>query len=84
MQDNPKPMTPMEIAEFIVMNTKDESNAIHGYTRFLSRLETTVTSKTENKDLINDLREIISDEQNHMNKLNQRFIQYTGIQPATD
>jgi rubrerythrin len=66
-----------DLAALLARNNADEQKAIDGY--FLA-----LTYPGLPKELADDLREIISDEMNHSEKLSKWVIKLTGVKPATD
>jgi rubrerythrin len=66
------------IAAEIAKNNSDEQGAIQGYYQFLSETEGLPPK------FLADIREIISDEMNHSEKLSYWVTYFTGIKPAKD
>jgi len=65
------------IAAEVAKNAAGEYEAIEGYLRLLN-------IQGMSKELADDIREIISDEMNHGEKLARWVIKLSGIQPAKD
>jgi len=65
------------IAAEVAKNAAGEYEAIEGYLRLLN-------IQGMSKELADDIREIISDEMNHGEKLARWVVKLTGIQPAKD
>ena len=65
------------IAAEVAKNAAGEYEAIEGYMRLLN-------IQGMSKELADDIREIISDEMNHGEKLARWIVKLSGIQPAKD
>jgi len=65
------------IAAELAKNNAGEQLAIEEYLRFLN-------IQGVPKELADDIREIISDEMNHSEKLSRWMVKLSGIQPAKD
>ena len=77
------------IALLMALNNKAEQEAIYDYTEALNALESIKTKfvgsdRVEMQELVNSIKEIISDELNHAQKLTQYYELITGIKPAKD
>ncbi|MDR0975672.1 MAG: hypothetical protein LBM01_01775 [Christensenellaceae bacterium] len=73
-------MTINEICAEIAKNNKGEQDAIEGYYRLISELE----SNSVPYEFIKQIEEIISDEMNHSEKLSNWATRLSNIQPAKD
>lgn len=67
------------VASQIALNINGEADAIDGYEKLIPWLE-----KYNDTDSIGHVREIISDEKQHMELLNMILKKYDGINPAKD
>lgn len=65
----------MQIASLISKNNEGELDAIEGYQELLSFIG------DEDKEAVEIIEEIISDEKNHIEKLNQLMLKYDSIEP---
>lgn len=68
----------MQIASLISKNNEGEQDAIEGYQELLSVIG------DEDKEAVDIINEIISDEKNHSEKLNKLAEKYDGIEPNKD
>ena len=68
-----------QIASLIAKNNAGEQDAISDYYKLISD-----TTPGLPQRFYDDIREIISDEMNHSQKLSHWVIQLTGVQPAKD
>lgn len=66
-----------DIAAILAHNNAGESTAIEGYYQVLALSGLP-------KELYDDIKEIISDEMNHEQRLNKWITKISGIKPATD
>lgn len=67
-------MTKLEIAALLSQNNKGEQDAIDGYFRLLNE-------PCLPKELYDDIKEIISDEMNHSQKLSYWATKISGVKP---
>lgn len=69
----------MNVKELCAKNIADEAEAIEGYYPLLEELE-----EQKDDEAIAMIKEIISDEKNHMNLLQAIMLRYDGIKIASD
>jgi rubrerythrin len=67
------------VASQIALNAEGEHDAIEGYEKLIPWLE-----KYDDQESIGHIREIISDEKNHLELLTNILKKYDGIEPAKD
>jgi len=77
------------MARLMALNNKAEQDAIHEYTETLSALDAVKENykgaeRVLVQGIINSIKEIISDELNHAQKLTNYYKLLTGITPAKD
>ena len=70
-------LTTSDIAAILSQNNAGEATAIDGYYQILAM-------QGLPKELYDDIKEIISDEMNHEQKLHNWIVKLTGVQPAKD
>lgn len=68
----------MNIAAEITKNNEGELDAIEGYQELLSFIG------DEDKEAVEVIEEIISDEKNHIERLNELMLKYDKIEPSKD
>ena len=73
-----------EIAKIIQENNKDEAEAIAGYSALLEKVLESELKDKEKAEISLQVREIISDELNHQQKLQELYTMITLIQPNKD
>lgn len=79
----------MELEEMladIAKNNADEQDAIEGYFKLLRTIDYTIIDAKDSAfyEMISDIKEIISDEMNHSEKLSKWMIYFSGIEAAND
>lgn len=70
----------LEIAKEIQENNKDEAIAIAGYTKLLKAIYNSDLDVVDKQKCNDSIREIISDELNHQQKLQELYTMITGIE----
>ena len=73
-----------EIASLIQANNKDEAQAIVGYSDLLEMVLNSELDNKEKAEVSSQVREIISDELNHQEKLQKLYSMLTLIEPNKD
>lgn len=71
----------------IAKNNADEQDAIEGYFKLLRTIDYTMVGENESAllyKMISDIKEIISDEMNHTEKLSKWMSYFSGIEAAND
>ena len=70
----------------IAKNNADEQDAIEGYFKLLRTIDDTMVGEKGSAfyEMISDIKEIISDEMNHTEKLSKWMIHFSGIEAAND
>lgn len=76
--------TLLEIAKGCAYNDKAEADAIQKYTEFIKIIQESVMDSADKEEIIAQIREIISDELNHEDKLREIYKKITGIEPNKD
>lgn len=71
--------TTMSVKELCAKNIADEAQAIEGYYPLLEELE-----EAKDDEAIAMIKEIISDEKNHLNLLQAIMLKYDNIKIASD
>ena len=72
----------LEIAKTIEFNAKAEAQAVLDYTELLRQIENSNIDKVDKEFLENNvIKEIISDELNHQQKLEMAYTMLTKIKP---
>lgn len=85
MDEKQSKLTPQQLVKILSDNNKDEQGAISGYLSLLERISTTgITGSYEYQEVVNTIKEIISDEMNHMARLSALITKFSGIEPAKD
>lgn len=74
----------LEIAKGCAYNDKAEADAVQKYTEFIKIVQDSILDSDDKEEIIGQLREIISDELNHQEKLHEIFTKLTGIEPNKD
>lgn len=69
----------MSVKEYCAKNIADEAQAIEGYYPLLAALE-----EADDKDGVEIIKEIISDEKNHLNLLQVIMAKHDNIKIASD
>ena len=83
MDEKSNKLTPEQLVKILSDNNKDEQGAISGYLSLLERISTSgITGSYEYQEVIDTIREIISDEMNHMSRLAALITKFSGIEPA--
>ena len=80
MSDTKETMNKYEAAAWVASQMVGECDAIKSYEMFLSKAERTEYPEA----ILSVVREIISDEKNHLEKLKELLLKFDGIQAATD
>lgn len=70
----------------IAKSNADEQDAIEGYFKLLRTIDYTMVGANESAfyEMISDIKEIISDEMNHTEKLSKWMTYFSGIEAAND
>lgn len=85
MEDKSTKLTPQQLVKILSDNNKDEQGAISGYLSLLEKISAAgVIGSYDYQEVTNSIKEIISDEMNHMVKLSALITKYSGIQPKND
>ena len=83
MDEKSNKLTPEQLVKILSDNNKEEQGAISGYLSLLERISNSgVTGSYEYQEVIDTIREIISDEMNHMTRLSASITKFSGIEPA--
>lgn len=83
MDEKPKQIPEMEMAMILAKNNQDEQMAIKGYLDLLNKIAGSgIVGNSQYKDVVEAVREIISDEMNHSEKLSALATKYSGVQAA--
>lgn len=73
-----------EISALIQRNNEDEAVAIKGYTELLDLVFKSDLTNENKEQIFASIKEIISDELNHQQKLQQLYSLLTGVEPNID
>lgn len=75
-----------EMLADIAKNNSDEQDAIEGYFKLLQTIDYTMLGAKDSAfhEMISDIKEIISDEMNHTEKLSKWMTYFSGIEAAND
>lgn len=85
MEEKTTNLTPQQLVKILSDNNKDEQGAISGYLSLLEKISASgVIGSYDYQEVTNTIKEIISDEMNHMVKLSALITKYSGIQPNVD
>jgi rubrerythrin len=73
-------MEELEVARYLLENSNDENNAIKSYDEALKFIMNAEVDEIVKQHIINDIKEIISDELNHAQRLMNDYQLITGIE----
>lgn len=85
MEEKINKLTPQQLVKILSDNNREEQQAISGYLSLLERISASgVVGSYDYQEVTNVVKEIISDEMNHMQKLQALIVKLSGITPAQD
>jgi len=85
MEEKSNKLTPQQLVKILTDNNRDEQEAISGYLSLLEKISASgVVGTYDYKEVTDVIKEIISDEMNHSEKLSSLVVKFSGIQPAQD
>ena len=73
-------MEELEVAKYLLENSNDENDAIKSYDEALKFIMGAEVDEIVKQHIINDIKEIISDELNHAERLRKDYELITGIE----
>lgn len=73
-------MEELEVARYLLENSNDENDAIKSYDEALKFIMNAEIDEIVKQHIINDIKEIISDELNHAQRLMNDYQLVTGIE----
>lgn len=83
MEEKVKQISDIELASILAKNNQDEQMAIKGYFDLLNKISNSgIVGNAKYKDVVEAVKEIISDEMNHSEKLSALATKYSGVQAA--
>lgn len=82
IDEKTKPITVESLVKLLADNNKDELGAISGYLSLLDRIsQGGLTSTHQYKEVVDAIKEIISDEMHHVKVLSELTTKLSGIEP---